>query len=85
MVFEAYGVQAMTILEDVDRGSGRLQLLAVIDHRRESVEQVLIDPPFRAQFPGYPEGGVDSGFVVGMDIGSPFGIVLIDPVTEKGE
>ena len=75
----------MTILEDMDEVGIRHQFFPMIDHRCEAIEQIFIEPPTGTQFLRHFKDGGDNGLIVGMNVGSPFSVILIDPVAERRE
>jgi hypothetical protein len=78
-------MQTMAILENGNEGGAGIEAFAVVDYGGESVEEVFVDAPLRSEGLGNPEDGFDSGFVVGMDVGTPFGVIVVDAVSKRGK
>jgi hypothetical protein len=87
-------MQTIAILENGNEGCGvaagggtgaGIEAFAVVDDGGESVEEIFVDAPLRSEELGDPEDRFDRSFVVGMDVGAPFGVVVVDAVGKRGE
>ena len=82
---KTYGVQTVTILENGYGGVIDVEVFAVVYDGSESIEKIFVNAPLDAEFFGYGEDGVDGGAVVGLDVGAPLGVIVVDPVGEGWE
>jgi hypothetical protein len=73
-------METITFLEDGDEGAAGVEVFAMVDDGGEPVEEVFVDAPLRAERLWDSEDGIDGGTVVGVDIGAPFGVVVVDAV-----
>ena len=82
---ETYGVEAVAVLENGYGGVIDVEVFAVVYDGSESIEEIFVNAPLGAECFGYLQDGLNGGVVVGVDVGAPLGVIVIDFVGEGGE